>query len=421
MSSGEKIRQAPRHLKRFLQMLFFHFLRDGGSQNAAALTYTTLLSLVPLMAVVLALFSVFPISSQVSDEINNFIFNNFVPAAGEVVQEHLQTFSGKAGRLSGFGFISLLIVSLLLMASIERAFNAIWHLQRKRSLLHTFIVYWAILSLGPVLIAGSVAATSYLVSLPFISDAAQSFGFVRRGLLALMPIAVSTFAFTLLYSVLPNQRISFKHALIGGLVAALLFEGSKRGFALYLTQFPTYEAIYGALAAIPIFLVWLYLSWLVTLLGAEVVYCLGIYHDDWQPGGDKEDGRFLLAYRLLKQLWQAQHQGETLSSQALANQQPGTTEADVEQLLLTLQKSQFVLRSEDRSWALARDLNEVSLSDLYRCGRFILPSRSATDEERLSTLLEGTEQLLSDSMSATLAELFSSASTVETKPVKPRA
>ena len=413
------------HLQRFFRMLFFHFLRDGGSQNAAALSYTTLLSLVPLMAVMLALFSVFPISGQVAEEINNFVFNNFVPAAGEVVREHLQTFSGKAGKLSGFGFISLLIVSLMLMASIERAFNTIWQLKQKRGLLNTFIVYWAILSLGPVLIAGSVAATSYLVSLPFISDAAQNFSSVRRSLLALMPVTVSTFAFTLLYSVLPNQRIQFRHALIGGLVAALLFEGSKRGFALYLTQFPTYETIYGALAAIPIFLVWIYLSWLVTLLGAEVVYCLGIYHDDWQPDSDEQQSQFLLAYRLLERLWQVQHQGGTLSSQLLARQQPGTTESETDQLLMQLQEAHLVLRTEDKNWALARDLSEVSLSDLYHSGPFILPSDSAEAEQPLSNVLVNAGQSLCDTMSLSLAELFEeslnkpgSDSVIETKPVK---
>ena len=405
-------------LQRFIRLLFFHFAHDGGPQNAAALTYTTLLSLVPLMAVMLALFSVFPISAQITEQINDFVFNNFVPAAGEVVQEHLQTFSSKAGRLSGVGFLFLLVVALLLMTNIERAFNTIWHMRRKRSLSNTFMVYWAILSLGPILIVGSVAATSYLVSLPLISDAAQSFSFVRRGLLALMPVAVSCAAFTLLYSVVPNQRVPFRHALIGGFVAALLFEGAKRGFAFYLTQFPTYEAIYGALAAIPIFLVWIYLSWMVTLLGAEVTYCLGIYHDDWQPGRDERRDRFLLTYRLLKRLWQVQHQGGMLSSSTLAGQEPGVTVEQVEHLLQQLQDAHLVLRTEGKRWALARDLTEVSLFDLYRSGNFILPSECDENESVLTGLLVRADQSLSEQLRVPLAELYSESSGDEAESVE---
>ncbi|MCF6283315.1 MAG: YihY family inner membrane protein [Candidatus Polarisedimenticolaceae bacterium] len=391
-------------LRRFICMVFTHFSRDGGTQNAAALTYTTLLSLVPLMTVMLALLAILPISERVTDEINSFLFNNFVPAAGEVVQQHLQTFSSKAGRLSGFGFIFLVVVALMLMATIERAFSTIWHLQSKRSLLNTILVYSAILLLGPGLIVGSVAATSYLVSLPYISDAAQTFNFAW----VLMPLFVSTLAFTLLYSVVPNQRVLFKDALVGGVVAALLFEGAKRGFALYLTHFPTYEVIYGALAAVPIFLVWIYLSWLVTLLGAEVTYCLSIYHDDWHPQHDQQRGRLLLAYRLLGRLWQAQQQEVVLTSHLLGREEQGVSDEEIESLMAQLQDGALVLKTNGNGWQLACDLTKVSLFDLYRSGPFVLPTTA--DEQALSALLMGAERSLRGSMSTPLAQLYHSAS-----------
>lgn len=393
-------------LWRFIRMVSTHFSRDGGTQNAAALTYTTLLSLVPLMAVMLALLAILPISERVTDEINSFLFNNFVPAAGEVVQQHLQSFSSKAGQLSGFGFIFLVVVALMLMATIERAFSTIWHLQSKRSLLNTFLVYSAILSLGPGLIVGSVAATSYLVSLPYISDAAQTFNFA----LVLMPLFVSTLAFTLLYSVVPNQRVLLKDALVGGVVAALLFEGAKRGFALYLTHFPTYEVIYGALAAVPIFLVWIYLSWLVTLLGAEVTYCLSIYHDDWHPQYDQQRGRLLLAYRLLGRLWQAQAQEVVLTSHLLGREEQGVSDEEIESLMAQLQDGALVVKAKGNGWVLACDLTKVSLFDLYRSGPFMLPTTA--DEPSLSALLMGAEQSLCESMSTPLAELYHPASVV---------
>ncbi len=394
-----------KQLQRFIYMVFTHFFRDGGTQNAAALTYTTLLSLVPLMTVMLALLAILPISDQVALKINGFLFDNFVPAAGEVVQQHLQAFSSKAGRLSGFGFLFLVVTALMLMGSIERSFNIIWHTAYKRSLANTFLVYSAILSLGPMLIVASVVATSYLVTLPYISDAAQTFSFA----MALMPVIVSMSAFTLLYSVLPNQRVSFKNALVGGIVAALLFEAAKRGFALYLTLFPTYELIYGALAAVPIFLVWLYLSWLVTLLGAEVTYCLSIYHDEWRTNSDHypQQGYLLLAYRLLGQLWQAKQQGISYTASYLSRTEPSVSEEQITCLMKQLQDGGLVFKSADGCWGVG-DLTKISLFDLYRSGQFILPSASDTDEQALSEIFTRADQALSESMSLSLAKLYGS-------------
>ena len=386
-------------LQRFAHMLFFYFMRDGGVQNASSLAYTTLLSLVPLITVMLALFSVFPVSGQVAEEINAFVFDNFVPAAGEVVQQYLQQFSQKAGQLSGVSFIALLIVALMLISTIDQAFNRIWHLQRKRSLLASFIVYWSILSLGPILIVASVAATSYIVSMPLVSDAAKTSGVLR-----ITPVLVSALAFTLLYSVVPNQKVSFYHALAGGLLAALLFEGAKRGFAFYLTQFPTYEAIYGALAAVPIFLVWIYLSWLVTLLGAEFTFCLGIYHDDWQPGDNVRAGEFVLAYRMLRRLWQAQHEGRTLTSIKLAEQVSMATQEQTEALLTQLQQANLIVRAEDKGWLLARDMDEVTLGDLYRVGGFVLPRDC--EDTALAAVLKQINEHVDATMAVSLHQLF---------------
>jgi membrane protein len=391
-----------KHLWRFVCRVVTHFVRNGGTQNAAALTYTTLLSLVPLMTVMLALLAILPISVQVTTEINGFLFNNFVPAAGEVVQQHLQTFTSKAGRLSGLGFIFLVVTALMLMGTIERSFSTIWRITNKRRLLNTLLVYSAILSLGPTLIVISVVATSYFVSLPYISDAVQRVSFAT----VLMPVFVSALAFTMLYSVLPNQRVLFKDALLGGIVAALLFEGAKRGFALYLTLFPTYELIYGALAAVPIFLIWVYLSWLVTLLGAEVTYCISTYHDDGQLNDDPQRGRLLLAYRLLKQLWLAQQSDLSLTIYQLGREESGVADESVACLMVELEEGGWVHKLKGDVWILASDLTKASLFDLYQSGSFILPHAINSDEEALSALLVTTEQSLRESMSTPLAQLY---------------
>ena len=263
------------HVVSFLKLLLSRFVANNSLQNAAALTFTTLLSLVPLIAVSLAVFSVFPIADQISLAIQDFVFKNFVPAAGDVLQTYLDEFSGKAARMTGTGFIFLVIVAVMLMASIDQAFNRIWRVKRKRPLLKKFIIYWAVISLGPITMALSIAVTSYIISLPLLSENAVLKPVSK--FLVFAPVLVSAFAFTLLYALIPNRPVPVKHAFAGGLLAAVLFEIAKRGFGFYVTSFPAYEAIYGALAAVPIFLVWLYLSWLVTFLGAEFTYCLSIY------------------------------------------------------------------------------------------------------------------------------------------------
>ncbi|MEN8177019.1 MAG: virulence factor BrkB family protein [Pseudomonadota bacterium] len=396
-----------RRVKLFNGLLFHHFVKDEGVQHAAALTYTTLLSLVPLMTVMLALFSAFPASEVMAQQIENFIFQNFVPAAGEAVHEHLRNFSSKAARLTGVGFIFLILVALLLMGNIDKAFNAIWHVRRKRSAVANFMVYWAILSLGPILIVVSVGVTSYLVSIPLFTED-ETVVQLRTHLLGAMPVLISGLAFTLLYALVPNRAVPLRHALAGGVLAALLFELAKRGFAMYVTHFPTYEAIYGAMAVVPIFLIWLYLSWLVTLLGAEFTYCLGIFRDDWQVSGTHRGSDFLTSIRLLRHLKQAQLKGNSLSCRALVKREPGLAEEHLDSLLGALQQARLVLRTEDKTWALSRDLREFKLIDLYLATPFVLPDRAELEGEssRLAEVMMNLDGEIHRGMNWPLDELL---------------
>jgi membrane protein len=402
-SSGSPLR----HFRPFIHLLIHHFKEDAGLQHVAALTYTTLLSLVPLMTVMLALFSVFPASDHLIAQVEDFIFHNFVPAAGEAVRAHLHNFSQKAGQLSGVGFIFLILVALLLMSNIDKAFNAIWHVRKKRSAVAKFTVYWAILSLGPILIAFSVGVTSYLVSMPLFSDG-ETVILLRTRMLSLMPVIISACAFTLLYALVPNRSVPLRHAIAGGLLAALLFELAKRGFALYVTAFPTYQTIYGALAAVPIFLIWIYLSWTVTLLGAEFAYCLGIYREDWQEKQSLRGGALMLAFRLLKLLRQAQFRGESLSSDEIAKKMASMTHGEIDKSLQTLHAARLVLRDENGSWALARDLDEVSFSDLYHAGDYALPSSQnmSGESSEFRLLIQQLEHQFEASMEQPLAMLM---------------
>jgi membrane protein len=384
----------------FVYRMFRRFVAHGGLERAASLAYTTLLSLVPLMTVVFAILSAFPVADRVSEMVQDFIFQNFMPASGEVVHRYLLEFSRKASRLSGVGFLVLLLVAIMLMSSIDTSFNAIWDVRRKRRPLNKFLVYWAVLSLGPLLVGASVLATSYLISLPLVTEATSSG--MGRSLLGWVPSLTSGIAFTLLYWLVPNRPVRLRHALAGGVLAAVLFEYSKQAFAWYVTTFPTYEAIYGALAAIPIFLLWIYLSWLVVLLGAEFTYNLGtwrqvIRHGE-SPAAEMEN---MLC--LLRKLMAARKDGVAVPMRHLQS-----CSADAEALLVAMQNRRLVARNERGHWLMARDARELSLFDLYKAVGHRLPvhgEKAWPRDPRLVALYEQVDACLADVLSPSLAEL----------------
>lgn len=354
----------------FLRYLITSFSRHQGPQNAASLTYAFLLALVPLMTVSLAVFSAFPMADRAQETLQTFLFDNFVPAAGEVLQTYLLEFSTKASRLSGASFLALIVVALMMMSTIDRALNTIWEVGGRRRPLNTFLIYWAVLSLGPILIGVSVVATSYVVSLASWSE---TIGSVAQRLLVLTPVLASLLGFTLLYTLVPNRQVPIRHALGGGLLAALLFEAAKRAFAAYITHFPAYEAIYGALAAVPIFLVWVYVSAMVMLFGAEFTRSLGMFR--YVPGNPGNAPLGLTeAVRVLGQLARAQKQGLSLSLRSLARLDGAWRAPRLEAMLSELQKARLVHRTETGRWGLARRLDTLTLYDLHRATGFALPT-----------------------------------------------
>ncbi|MGY5581202.1 virulence factor BrkB family protein [Vibrio cincinnatiensis] len=241
--------------------------------NAGYLAYITLLSLVPMLTVLLSILSSFTIFDNVGEVIQDFVITHFVPAAGDAVSQALLEFVTNTGKMTAVGGAFLFIAALMLISNIDKNLNYIWRVRNKRRPVFSFSMYWMILTLGPILVGTSIAVTSYITSLKVLDSEALSgaFNFFLRRL----PFLLSLFAFIGLYVLVPNKKVRFVHALSGAFVAAILFELSKKAFAFYITQFPSYQLIYGALAAIPILFVWVYLCWLIVLIGAEVTAALG--------------------------------------------------------------------------------------------------------------------------------------------------
>jgi len=259
---------------------FFHYLRKRVKKEqlqviAGYLSYVSLMSLVPLMVVALSVATAFPIFADIHHSVEQFVYDNFVPTAGDVVQQYLSSFVDNASKMSAVAISFLFIAALLLISSIDKTFNNIWQVTKKRRVITSFSMYWMILTLGPILVGASIAITSYIVSLVTMG-VEDSFG-ITNMFFRLLPLLSSMAAFILLYMLVPNKPVPFKYAFSGSLIAAILFEFAKKIFVEYLTAFPSYQAIYGALAIVPILFLWVYLSWLIVLGGAVITVSLQEY------------------------------------------------------------------------------------------------------------------------------------------------
>ncbi len=320
----------------------------------------------PLVAIALAMFAAFPAFADLRAELQRLIFESFLPNAGEAAGEHFTRFVENATQLTAPGILGLAVTAVLLLANIDGALNAVWRVAEGRALATQLLVYWALLTLGPLLVGSSISLSGYVFAAVRIFGVEHALGGlagVSRGL----SVVLAALGFGVMYFIVPNRRIHPAHALAGGITAAVLFEILKAAFGLYVAHFPSYRAVYGAMAAVPLFLVWLYLSWLAVLFGAEVAAAL----PEWRavrarghrlagPGG-----RLALALSVLGRLRTASREGRQPRRAELLRGLPATP-VEVDDVMKTLRRAGFVARTAGARWVLARDLAAASLGDLEK-------------------------------------------------------
>jgi len=255
-------------IRSYFPYLMRRFHEDRILYYSGYLSYVTLLSMVPLLAVIFSLLSIFPFFEKLKEEVEEFVFRNFVPELGDVLQEQILSFVDNATRMTPFGLIVLLVIALLLLSSIDHTLNQIWRVGKNRGIILSYSIYIVVLISSPVLLGTGLAANSYLVSLGGIEEGSD-FSAIKL-ILSSMHFLGSFLFFLLLYIVVPHTKVHFWSAVFGALIATLLFELSKSVFALYFIHFPVYQAIYGALAVIPLLFVWVFISWVVVLVGAQI-------------------------------------------------------------------------------------------------------------------------------------------------------
>ena len=327
------------------------------SQVASSLTFTTILAMVPLLAVVLSLFTAFPLFNDFRDALQGFLTSNLMPeAVSENVMEYLNQFAAKASSLTAIGSLFLIVTSIMLISTIDKTFNAIWYVSEQRPLTQRILVYWAIVSLGPIVAGASLWASSVLAqeSLGHIGNLSSLTSFA----LSYLPFILTAFAFSALFVYVPNRTVLWRDALIGGLATTFALEILKQGFAFYLSQFPTYTLIYGTFATVPIFLMWMYLSWLMVLLGASLVAILpNLRHRNWIS--TKYSGsKYINALSLFALLWEKRAQAPTGLTIAQISSSLQREPSELLDLLKTLKDGGYVVNTIENGaerWVLACD------------------------------------------------------------------
>jgi len=400
-----------RHCIPFARFLWQQLQVRQWQQSAAALTYTSLFALVPLITVSYTLLTFMPQLVNVQGHVAAFIFTHFLPDTGYQVWDYLTDFSQQARNLTVPGLLILMITALLMLKTIENAFNAIWEVKQGRKGMASFLLYWAVLSLGPVLVGTALMLSTYLLSLSVLSDV-QQLSLVQK-LLSYLPLLLSTAALCLIYSAIPNCSVPLKHALSGAFITAVVFGIVKDGFALSV-KYSSYTLIYGAFAAVPLFLTWVYLCWMIILFGAVLVRSFSTYSD--AKAARQSD--VILALVILQAFWQQQQSGNTLSAAALlrgaGNKARGISLLQWERQQAVLLAHHMIEPTANGHFVLCRNLQQVSLWDIQQMFTTpIAPLDSAPPSsetpawlQQAMTLLQENARTTREQLSVSLADLF---------------
>lgn len=401
MRLRQGIQRALPSLLAYLNVLRAQFAQHDCLTAAAALTYTSLLALVPLMTVTYIGLSLVPQYAELWGAIQDFVFRNFVPASSELVQQKLNEFADRARSLTTAGGAGLLLVALLMLVSIEKRFNAIWQVSTPRWGLQRALLYWGVLSLGPVFLLVGVWSSAYLIGLPLISEIDVLD--LRSTALSYLPTLLMLAGFTALYVVVPNSPVRLHHGLIGAVLTTVVFQLAFKVFAV-ASQFFIYDAVYGAFAALPVFLLWLYLVWIIVLSGAVFVRSLCLR----ASVAPSDEPLLIGAARVLQTIADAHRQGSAVTESELT-QQVGLNSAQRQRIFAALGQLKLIGVNDQKHWVLARDLHAVTLWQLYR----LLPDELTADRlqrvkdfPHLADLLGAVERYNSQRLSPSLAEVL---------------
>jgi len=411
-----KLRETP-PLVDFVRLAWRRFREERCLRIASSLTFTALLATVPIITVALTLISAFPVFRELMLHVQQFMLRNMMPESAENLAAYAEQFTANAASLTAIGIAFLFVTAMIVLLTVDGALNQIWRVPKPRTTVQRIFIYWALLTVGPVLIGASLSLTSWLVS--------QSLGLVTdvplagEAVLKVVPILLTGVAFALVYITIPNRRVLVRDALSGGFLAALAFEGMKHGFAFYITHFPTHKLVYGAFASVPIFLLWIYFSWVVVLLGAVTAAVMPEWRERTSQAEAVPGVQFLDALQILRVLWEAHRTGEIVTGPQLH----GVVRLPVNRIEAALDEmstARWAARV-GRGWGLTKDAAEISVADVYHLFVFRAGARSPArpsgqELDRLALELEGG---IEEKLEFPLEELFRRAAPPEAPAATP--
>ena len=353
--------QTVRRLYGFIRFIVQRALALNMTQVASSLTFTTLLAIIPLFTVTLMVISAFPVFADFNNRFKSVLLSTLVPSYADKISVYLEQFVHNVGNLTAFGLIALGVTALLLLRTIEEAFNAIWRVRTPRSLPQQLLVYWTVLTLGPLLLGGGLSVWRLFYA---------SFGtradwpFVARLLETFSSLGFTAMILWLLYRVVPNRSVPARHALVGALSTAVVIEIGRYSFAYYVDSMASYQLLYGAFASLPVFLLWLYCLWLVVLGGAILTSSLSYWRGEAWLRPDDARRNFQDTIELLLLLHKGQQEGRAVNLYQMRQRiRAGFDQLGM--LLEMLAKHAYVQQGRD-GWVLKRGADHIQLSDVLR-------------------------------------------------------
>ncbi len=391
-------------LGNFVVLVYRRFKEERCFQLCGSLTFTTMLALVPLVTIMATVMTAFPVFDSLVETLRAYVASNLVPAgSSKLITVYMQQFADNAARLTALGIVLLGVTAIMLMLTIDRAFNTIWRVKRPRSLIQRVLIYWSVLTIGPMLIGGSLSLTSWLVS--------QSLGLGRQApeltiaFLRLGPLVMTSVAFGFLYRTVPNRQVTVLDAVVGGIIAAFAFEAMKIGFGHFVANFASYKLVYGTFASLPILLMWIYLSWVVVIFAAVITAVLPY----WRTGGvllkQAPGSQFVAALEILKMLYKSYLDGYVLNLHELRTALKLSWE-EAETILDKLVTAGWVAKLQGNGWVLARDAGGIQVKEIFKLFVFGRDAAESSEESAIRKLVASVSSTVDGELNFALKDLF---------------
>ena len=391
-------------LGRFVVLVYRRFTEERCFQLCGSLTFTTMLALVPLITIMATVMTAFPVFDSVVETLKAYVAANLVPTgSSRLITVYVQQFAENAARLTALGIVLLGVTAIMLMLTIDRAFNTIWRVKRPRSLIQRVLIYWSVLTIGPMLIGGSLSLTSWLVT--------QSLGLGKQApdllvaILKLGPLLMTSVAFGFLYRTVPNRQVTVLDAVVGGIIAAFAFEAMKSGFGRFVANFASYKLVYGTFASLPILLMWIYLSWVVIVFAAAITAVLPY----WRSGGvlvkQAPGAQFVSTMEILRMLYRAYLDGYVLNLNQLHRALKLSWE-EAETILEKLEAAGWVAKLQGNGWVLARDAGSIPIKEIFRLFVFGRDAAEVSEESAIRKLVESVASSVDGELDLSLRDLF---------------